>query len=164
MVELITVMAIVAVSAAVSIPVGLTYVRDHQAAEAARTVADYIADSRRQAIQSNAPQGMLLSVDGPQQLTLAENPRPGVRDHLAPEGAPARQFTLPEGYELVAANGPRAAFVFRADGTVGTMTQGSAIPNFIGIEGMNFVLQIRDAASGVVQDLLIGRSGQVVAP
>lgn len=160
--ELVTVLAIVAVTAAISIPAGLAYVRDYQAVEAARSVADNLAAARREAIQRNAPQGMMLSLDGPRQMTLVENRRPGVRDRLTPEGEPAEHFTLPEGYELVAANGQRAAFVFRSDGSIDAIWLGRGVANLIEIDGMNFVLKVRDRRSDAVSNILIGRSGQVV--
>jgi prepilin-type N-terminal cleavage/methylation domain-containing protein len=165
--ELVIVLAILALGAAVAVPAGLTYIRDFRVGETARSVADNVTTARREAIKANAPQGMILTVE-PRQMILTERQRPGVRDHLAPQtppgGAVGRRFLLPDGYEFIAANGQRAAFVFRSDGTVEGIPLGPAVTNRIEIDGMNFLLKIRHIDSGAVGTVVVGHAGRVLVP
>lgn len=165
--ELLLVIALVTIAAAGSLPTALGYLRDHQTTEAAESVAAQIRTARIQAVQTNAPNGMTLSFGypGPQDLYLTKRGKPGVRDRLqAASPTPAAIFSLPEGFQFEPLGGPFNSLLFRSDGTVEGTELAEGIEGLIAVDGMNFVVKVRHAASGLTQTLLIGRSGTIAVP
>lgn len=79
LVELLVVMAIGAILAAVAIPYGLNYIRHYQTTAAAQGVASLMQLSRAQAVKRNSRNGLILNFDYPeagqyQFTTLDQNP------------------------------------------------------------------------------------------
>ncbi len=170
--ELLVVMALLSVAAG-SYPLGLVFLRKYQAIEAAEEVASRIQSARRAAVKSNSQTGMLLSFGypDPQGLYLVIQDKPRVRDRLQavsppspPSGLPASgvTFRLPPGFQFESPVGPFNSLIFRSDGTVQGFAVTDAVEGLIGLQGMHFVLKIKQISSGLSQTLLIGRSGQVV--
>ncbi len=79
LVELLVVMAVGAILAAISIPYGLNYIRHYQTTAAAQAVASMMQMSRSQAVKRNARNGLILNFDYPaagqlQFTTLDQDP------------------------------------------------------------------------------------------
>jgi prepilin-type N-terminal cleavage/methylation domain-containing protein len=82
LVELLAVMAIIAITSAIAIPLGIDYVRTYEVMGAAQGVAAQIQMSRAQAVRRNSRRGILLNFDYPQAsqyqfTTLDANPMTG---------------------------------------------------------------------------------------
>ena len=79
LVELLVVMAVGAILAAIAIPYGLNYIRHYQTTAAAQAVASVMQLSRSQAVKRNSRNGLILNFDYPaegqfQFTTLDQNP------------------------------------------------------------------------------------------
>lgn len=82
LVELLAVMAIIAITSAITIPLGIDYVRNYEVMGAAQGVAAQMQMSRAQAVRRNSRRGILLNFDYPQEsryqfTTLDANPMTG---------------------------------------------------------------------------------------
>ena len=82
LIELLTVITIIMIVAAIAIPMGLSYVRNYEMLGAAQNVASQIQLARAQAVRRNSRRGILLNFDYPaarqyQFTTLDENPMTG---------------------------------------------------------------------------------------
>jgi prepilin-type N-terminal cleavage/methylation domain-containing protein len=82
LIELLTVMTIIAITAAISIPLGIDYVRNYEVMGAAQGVAAQMQAARAQAVRRNSRRGILLNFDYPQPsqyqyTTLDANPMNG---------------------------------------------------------------------------------------
>ncbi len=78
-VELVVVMAIIAVVSTITIPMGISYIRNYEVIGAAQNVASQMQMSRAQAVRRNSRRGLLLNFDYPtagryQFTTLDEDP------------------------------------------------------------------------------------------
>ncbi len=85
LIELLTVMAVIAVTAAISIPLGLNYVRHFEVQGAGQNVASQMQLTRAQAVKRNARRGIVLNFNYPnpgeyQFTTLDEDPVNGGYD------------------------------------------------------------------------------------
>jgi prepilin-type N-terminal cleavage/methylation domain-containing protein len=85
LIELLAVMAIIAITSAITIPLGIDYVRNYEMMGAAQGVAAQVQMSRAQAVRRNSRRGILLNFTYPQanqyQFTmLGPNPRTGIWD------------------------------------------------------------------------------------
>ena len=79
LVELLVVMAVGAILAAISIPYGLSYIRHYETQAAGQAVASVMQMSRAQAVKRNSRNGLILNFDYPaegqfQFTTLDQNP------------------------------------------------------------------------------------------
>jgi prepilin-type N-terminal cleavage/methylation domain-containing protein len=79
LIELLTVMAIIAITAAISIPLGIDYVRNYEVIAAAQSVATQMQAARAQAVRRNSRRGIILNFDYPaaaqfQYTSLDEDP------------------------------------------------------------------------------------------
>lgn len=79
LVELLVVMAVGAILAAIAIPYGLSYIRHYQTQGAAQAVASLMQMSRAQAVKRNSRNGLILNFDYPaegqfQFTTLDQDP------------------------------------------------------------------------------------------
>ena len=88
-VELLTVMLIIGITAAIAIPMGLNYVRHYQALAAAQGITSQMQNARIQAVKRNSRNGMLLNLDYPainqlQFTSLDANPATGAFDQYYP--------------------------------------------------------------------------------
>lgn len=88
-VELLTVVLIIGITAAISIPLGLNYVRHYQAMAAGQALTSQMQSARIQAVKRNSRNGMLLSLDYPapdrfQFTSLDANPATGTYDQYYP--------------------------------------------------------------------------------
>ena len=86
LVELLAVMAIIAITSAIAIPLGIDYVRTYELMGAAQGVAAQMQMSRAQAVRRNSRRGILLNFDYPQArqyqfTTLDANPMTGTWDN-----------------------------------------------------------------------------------
>jgi prepilin-type N-terminal cleavage/methylation domain-containing protein len=82
LIELLAVIAIIAISSAIVIPRGIDYVRNYEVISAAQSVASQMQFTRAQAVRRNARRGLILNFDYPtpgqfQFTTLDEDPRNG---------------------------------------------------------------------------------------
>lgn len=66
LIELVTVMAIIAITAAIAIPMGLNYVRNYEVIGAAQNVASQMQLTRAQAVKRNVRWGLLMNLDYPE--------------------------------------------------------------------------------------------------
>ena len=85
LVELLTVMAVIAVTAAIAIPMGLNYVRHFEVQGAGQNIASQMQLTRAQAVKRNARRGIVLNFNYPnpgeyQFTTLDEDPVNGGYD------------------------------------------------------------------------------------
>lgn len=85
LIELLTVMAVIAVTAAIAIPMGLNYVRHFEVQGAAQNIASQMQLTRAQAVKRNARRGIVLNFNYPnpgeyQFTTLDEDPVNGGYD------------------------------------------------------------------------------------
>jgi prepilin-type N-terminal cleavage/methylation domain-containing protein len=85
LIELLAVMAIIAITSAIAIPLGIDYVRNYEVMGAAQGVAAQMQNSRAQAVRRNSRRGILLNFDYPQAsqyqfTTLDANPMTGIWD------------------------------------------------------------------------------------
>lgn len=95
--ELLTVILIIGITAAVSIPLGLNYVRNYQAMGAAQALASQMQLARIQAVKRNSRNGMILNLDYPavdqfQFTSLDANPTSGGYDQFYPGPGGAAVF------------------------------------------------------------------------
>jgi prepilin-type N-terminal cleavage/methylation domain-containing protein len=79
MVELVVVLAIIAVVSTITIPMGISYIRNYEVIGAAQNVASQMQQCRSQAVRRNSRRGLLLNFDYPsvgryQFTTLDEDP------------------------------------------------------------------------------------------
>ena len=79
MIELVVVLAFIAVVSTIAIPMGISYIRNYEVMGAAQNVASQMQMSRAQAVRRNSRRGMLLNFDYPdsgryQFTTLDEDP------------------------------------------------------------------------------------------
>jgi prepilin-type N-terminal cleavage/methylation domain-containing protein len=86
LIELLVVMAIIAITSAIAIPLGIDYVRNYEVMGAAQGVAAQMQMSRAQAVRRNSRRGILLNFDYPQAgqsqfTTLDANPMTGAWDN-----------------------------------------------------------------------------------
>jgi prepilin-type N-terminal cleavage/methylation domain-containing protein len=65
LIELLTVMAIIAITAAITIPLGIDYVRNYEVMGAAQGVASQMQAARAQAVRRNSRRGIILNFDYP---------------------------------------------------------------------------------------------------
>lgn len=80
LIELLTVIMIIGILAAISIPLGMNYVRIYQATAAAQTVGTQMRYARTQAVRRNSPNGILLNFN---------YPNPGMMQFTAMDRNPA---------------------------------------------------------------------------
>ncbi len=79
LVELLTVMAVISITVAVAIPMGMNYIRHYEVIGAAQNVATTMQHTRAQAVKRNTRRGVILNFDYPsagqfQFTTLDEDP------------------------------------------------------------------------------------------
>jgi prepilin-type N-terminal cleavage/methylation domain-containing protein len=82
MIELVVVLAIIAITSTIAIPMGINYIRNYEVIGAAQNVASQMQMTRAQAVRRNSRRGMLLNFDYPeagryQFTTLDEDPMNG---------------------------------------------------------------------------------------
>jgi len=104
LIELMTVIAVVSVTAAVAIPLGLNYMRHYEVIGAVQNVATTMQHTRAQAVKRNTRRGVILSFDYPsagqfQFTTLDEDPVNGGWDgSIFPENPGVFDPTPPREY------------------------------------------------------------------
>lgn len=86
LIELLVVLAIIAITSAIAIPLGIDYVRNYEVMGAAQGVAAQMQMSRAQAVRRNSRRGILLNFDYPQAgqsqfTTLDADPMTGAWDN-----------------------------------------------------------------------------------
>jgi prepilin-type N-terminal cleavage/methylation domain-containing protein len=79
LIELLTVMTIIAITSAITIPLGIDYVRNYEVIGAAQSVASQMQAARGQAVRRNSRRGIILNFDYPavanyQYTSLDEDP------------------------------------------------------------------------------------------
>ncbi|HEY7817089.1 MAG TPA: prepilin-type N-terminal cleavage/methylation domain-containing protein [Vicinamibacteria bacterium] len=68
LIEILVVVSIVVIIAAISIPIGLSFVKNYQITGAAQNVAAQIQSARSQAVKRNTQRGILLNFNYPQDI------------------------------------------------------------------------------------------------
>jgi prepilin-type N-terminal cleavage/methylation domain-containing protein len=107
LIELLAVMAIIAITVAITIPLGIDYVRNYEVMGAAQGVASQMQASRAQAVRRNSRRGIILNFDYPQAsqfqyTTLDANPMNGVWDGCVyPENPGVFEPSPPRNYGKV---------------------------------------------------------------
>jgi prepilin-type N-terminal cleavage/methylation domain-containing protein len=185
LIELLTVMLIIGITAAISIPLGINYVRTYQVMAAAQSVGSQMQTARIQAVRRNAHNGILLNLDYPnpaefQFTTLERNPTTGGYDSFypGPTKAPAYPYNvnpvnanlpsphgpvvrLPQGYRFVTGGGTFTSLLFRDDGTVqGVVAEGVGAQR-IAPMGLDFQVTIQHIEYGLTRTIVISRNGRV---
>jgi len=180
LIELLTVIMIIGIVSAISIPLGINYVRSYQVLAAAQAVSAQMQTARSQAVRRNSRVGIALNIDYPvagavQFTTLDENPVDGKYDPLGPypgrDKVPAvgqnvnpphgTVIGLPNTYIFVQSGGFNA-LVFRANGTVVPAILGTqpftvtADPN-----GREFTVRVLSTLTGLTRGVRISTSGRV---
>lgn len=171
--ELLVGIALVTTAVAGSFPLALSFLREEQTTEAARSLASHFLTARIKAVQSNAPNGVTLSLGYPRRadVYLVTTGKRRVRDWLQPvpsrldlpNGLPAQGaiFNLPTGFRFEPLGGPFNSLIFRSDGTVEGTELAEAVPGLIAVEGMDFVIKVKQVASGRILTVLIRRTGLI---
>ena len=104
LIELLTVLAVISITAAVTIPLGLNYIRHYEVIGAAQNVATTMQHTRAQTVKRNTRRGVILNFDYPsagqfQFTTLDEDPVNGGWDgSILPENPEVFDPTPPRDY------------------------------------------------------------------
>lgn len=185
LIELLTVLVIIGITAAISIPLGLNYVRSYQVTAAAQSVGSQMQTARIQAVRRNAQNGILLNLDYPnaeemQYTTLERNPTTGGYDSFYPgptkapsppanvdpvgAGLPSPHgpvMRLPEGYRFITAAGAFTSLLFRADGSVQGVTADGVGARRFAPNGVDFEATIEHVDYRLTRTIVISRNGRV---
>lgn len=188
LIELLTVILIIGIAAAISIPLGLNYVRIYQVTAAAQNVASQMQTARIQAVRRNAQNGILLNLDYPnpgefQFTTLERNPTTGGYDgtfYPGPTKAPTPPnnvdpvggglpsphgpiVRVPHGYSFITAGGTFSSLLFRADGSVqGVVADGVGSKQIAPApNGLDFQVTLQHQDYLLTRTIVISRNGRV---
>lgn len=98
--EMMTVVLIIGITSAVSIPLGINYVRSYQVMAASQAVASYFQLTRSQAVKRNCRNGLIMNLNWPnpssfQFTTIEANPRTGTYDSVYFPGPGASAVYVP---------------------------------------------------------------------
>jgi Tfp pilus assembly protein FimT len=191
LVELVTVIAVIAVTAAVAIPLGLNYVRHYEVQGAAQGVASMMQLTRAQSVKRNTRRGLILNFNYPNQgeyqfTSLEEDPVNGGYDnqvYVDPGGnfdpgnrayskTPADPFNftrpphgqvirIPDEIEFIDGQA-FGSLLFRVDGSVEAVSPTNFSGSVVAQDGLDWVVRVRHPRYGLTRTVRISRGGRVM--